>query len=245
MAKNIFVVSTGRTATDALSGYIDSHVESVTSRHEPSPSFARQAPALITRRHRRTERLYLGATRASKQLFSSKSVYIEFNHRLFSSLDLIRRTFKDAHIIHIVRDGRDTVRSWLNKGRYIQSDNFMTPNDVPGSGVAYEEWLSWSPIKKNAWAWSLVNGVIASQGPDHVVRFEDIFDSEQNALASVLHDIAPDVFDAERLFIPDAKPTHRTKEYVHPRFEDWPKSDQEDFWTVAGAQMNLYGYHQK
>lgn len=242
MTRYIFIVSTGRTATRALSDCVNARVDRAESYHEPRPSFARRAPALIARGHRRSERIHLGLPRRWRRVTRRKAVHVEFNHHLFSSLPLIRRTFPGACVIHIVRDGRTTVRSWLNKGRYTHADNFMTPTDVPGSGVALEDWLTWSPVKKNAWSWALVNGVIDAQAPDYRVHFEHIFDPGRNELARVFHEIAPDVFDPGTLYFPDAAPAHDTRNPDYAEFEQWSESRQRDFWELAGPQMRAFGY---
>lgn len=242
MPKYIFVVSTGRTATKALSEHLSEHVAQAVSFHEPSPSFARRAPALISRVHRRSERVYFGMPRRCRQAFHRKGAYVEFNHRLFSALPLIRRTFSNACIIHIVRDGRAVVRSWLNKGRYTRSDNFFTPADIPGSGVALEDWLTWSAVKKNAWNWALVNGVIDAQGPDYQIHFENIFDPQRNDLARVLNEIAPNVFDPEALHFADTAHSNAARQSHYPDFKQWPEARQREFWEAAGDQMRAFGY---
>lgn len=244
MSKYIFVVSTGRTATTALADFLDNKAGEAAAFHEPSPSFARRAPGLVTRRHRWNERVYFGMPRRRRRVSRGKRVYVEFNHHLFSALPLIRKTFPEATVIQIVRDGRTTVRSWLNKGRYTQTDDFITPADIPGSGVAIEDWLTWSPVKKNAWTWSLVNGVIDSQAPDYRVYYEDIFDPEKNALANVLNTAAPDAFDPGTLYFPDARSVNSPRKTAYPAFEQWTAQEQRDFWDVAGPRMRALGYAQ-
>lgn len=242
MTKHIFFVSTGRTATEALTYHLNATVDQVAAYHEPRPSFARRAPALITRPHRRSERIYFGIPREWRRLRARKAVYVECNYRLFPALPLIRKTFPSAYVIHIVRDGRTTARSWLNKGRYIQSDDGIKPTDIPSSGVSLEEWLTWSPVKKNAWNWALTNGVIDAQGPDYRVHFEDIFNPQCNHLAQILHEIAPNVFGSEALAFSKAAQTNHTRNATYPAFEQWTTAQQHDFWEMAEKQMAAFGY---
>lgn len=242
MAKYIFLVSTGRTATKAVSDFLAANAAGCTAYHEPRPTFARRAPELIAGPHSRADRIYLGLPRRMRRLKEGKPVYVECNHHLFSAIDLIRKTFRNTSVIHIIRDGRATVRSWLNKGRFTHCDNFMTPMQIPGSGVSLEEWLAWSPVKKVAWSWAVVNGFIATQAPDIVIRYESIFDAGENALGRALEQSSPEHFNAARVNFAKATRIHKTPRARYPPFEEWPDEWQADFWAVAEPQMRRFGY---
>jgi hypothetical protein len=234
-----FIVSTGRTGTGFLTRLFDQGVPGAFSLHEPKPAFRRRsrawmgrgATAAETRRFRRTRDRFLRE--------GDGSLYVENNYQLFAAIPMIRAVYPAAKVIHVVRDGRPVTTSYLNRWRYIKSDH-ITPGDVPGD-PAQACWEAWTPVQKLAWYWTTVNRCVARQGPDLVVRFEEMFDAERSGLWKLLEFLEVE-YERETVERMASEPVNRNAVEFFPEYEQWPPHWKEQFWTIAGDAMAEFGY---
>lgn len=56
--------------------------------------------------------------------------YIESNNRFFSLIPVLWKLFPESKIVHIVRDGRDYVRSIMNRDHYTYKDKIFYKKDL-------------------------------------------------------------------------------------------------------------------
>jgi len=124
-----FIISTGRTGTKFLSNFFNMLSNEIDARHEPSPS-------IIKLRHKfgtgkiSIEKAIKKFKRKKVGLYDSiqKPFYIESNPGLSSLIPVIKNIFPSYKIIHVIRDGRDWVRSTINRGIYSSIlDRSLTP----------------------------------------------------------------------------------------------------------------------
>ncbi|MHC4939970.1 MAG: sulfotransferase [Planctomycetota bacterium] len=234
-----FVTSTGRTGTAFLTRLFNEGVPGAFSLHEPRPAFRRRARSWMGRPATWLERRRFKATREGFCAGRPESLYVENNFQLFAAMPLIRETFPDAAVIHIIRDGRPVTTSYLNRYRYIRSDH-ITPADIPGDPAA-EQWEGWSPVQKLAWYWSTVNRHVVAQGPDLVVRFEDMFDEHRSGLWRML-DFLEVEYDREVVEGLAGTRVNVNRAEFFPSYDEWPRLWKEQFREVAGDAMSEFGY---
>jgi len=240
MKRAAFIVSTGRTGTLALTRIINERVEDAWSQHEPKPAFRRRSKRILREGHSKQDALYFLASRRSWQALHSESWYVESNHNVFPAIPMIRSVLPDAVIVHVIRDGRATVTSWLNRYSYIRTRN-LTPMDRPGD-PAVEHWERWNPLQKTAWYWVMTNEVIAAAKPDLTIHFEELFHESGDGLVRLLEPLEGVRYDREALREAVAVKHHPSSNVLFPPYRDWPEVWKRQFEEIAGEAMTRHGY---
>ncbi|PSR03736.1 MAG: hypothetical protein BRD50_05300 [Bacteroidetes bacterium SW_11_45_7] len=235
-----FIVSTGRTGTDFFTSLFNDHISNTWSLHEPKPAFRARSYQLVGRSHTIFEKYYFKIPRKRRHKDHPEKWYIETNYHLFAAMPLIRDAFADSFIIHIVRDGREVVTSWLNKYRYITNDH-ITPYDIPGD-PAQHYWNKWNPLQKLSWYWRTVNEIVETQQPDLWLHFEKIFQNHQDDLAELLKRMEGIDYDWEQVRAIASRKVNKTQQPFFPHYVEWPLHWQDQFLAIAGDTMERYGY---
>jgi hypothetical protein len=238
--KTAFFVSTGRTGTDFFTHLFNEVVENSWSLHEPKPAFRRRGYQLMARQPSEWEKFYFLQTRKWRHQQQDVEWYVETNYHLFAGIPLIRQTFAEALVFLIVRDGRDVVTSWLNRWRYI-TNSHLTPFYVPND-PAQSSWEQWNPLQKLAWYWKTVNRHALRCQPDMVIRFEELFTTRPEVIFEVLDKFEGIHFQAEAIRAAQGKKVNRNRVEFFPKYDEWPAHWKEQFWEIAGEEMQALGY---
>ena len=259
--KVIFIVSTGRTGTRFLARFFRSLSPKIDSRHEPDPDFLKlgvnYARGLVS-----SERAVNAI--AERRLWicdelrkNNKNIYIESNNRYFSLIPLLWEIFPDAKIIHIVRDGRDVVRSTMNRDFYTPRDGiyFRKKMRLQATEFPYDaycsRWETMSQFEKVSWHWvrkdSFIHQTVKDDKRAITVKFEDIFNKEsgyQRLWEMVdFMDIGIDkqIFQKQCVLSMDKK-LNVSKKEEFPRWQDWSFEQRKQFLDIAGEYMKVYQY---
>lgn len=240
MKRAAFIVSTGRTGTLTLTRIINRHVGDAWSLHEPKPAFRRRSRRLLREGYGKQDALYFLSTRRSRQALRAERWYVEANHNLFSAIPMIRSVLPEAVIVHVIRDGRDIVTSWLNRFSYIRTLS-VTPEDRPGD-PASGSWSEWNPLQKTAWYWVMVNDVIHAAGPALTLRFEDLFHESGQGLERLLGALDGVRFDRDELRAALTQKHHASTQAFFPSYSEWPDQWKRQFLEIAGDGMARHGY---
>ncbi|MHC3994867.1 sulfotransferase [Thiomicrolovo sp. ZZH C-3] len=238
--KTAFFVSTGRTGTDFFTDFFNNVVENSWSLHEPKPAFRKRGHQLMSRPHTAWEKYYFSLPRRWWHMKHSEEWYVETNYHLFAAIPLIRDAFPDALVFHIVRDGRDVVTSWLNRGRYITNDH-MTPFHIPGD-PAQALWENWNALQKLAWYWKTVNTRAIETQPDMIIKFEELFKTNKELIFDILAKFDGLVYDEAKVRASLEKKVNRNRIEFFPKYDEWPRHWKEQFWEIAGEKMEELGY---
>ncbi len=237
----VFILSTGRTGTDFFTRLFNEAVPEAWSLHEPKPAFRRRAYRLLSSTPSHFDVEYFRIPRLRRQRKRKKPLYVETNYHLFACIPLIRRAFPDALIVHIVRDGREVVTSWLNKWRYITNDH-ITPYHIPGHSDQ-EKWPYWDPLQKNAWYWRTVQEVVERDGVDLTLRFEELFKGDRKEVYRLLDRLSDRVsYEKERVEALLDEKVNPSPRRFFPAYDEWPEHWKEHFEQVAGEKMRALGY---
>jgi len=250
----IFIISTGRTGTKFLADLLNTF-ENIYSVHEPIPDFlglgikyAKKEISLekaiqIIEQNRR--HLFKDAIRKKSK------IYIESNNRLFSLIKPINNLFKKNKIIHIVRDGRDFVRSCMSRpyGNYY-SDNDpyerITAKNFKND-YYYESWDSFSEFEKICWLWqkkdSMINDDTRGNSNAITVGYEEIFNKENNykGIFKIIKILGIDEEEAVNKFLKmKNNRINKSKKYAIPHWTKWDKNMINSFNEIAGKHMKNY-----
>ena len=249
-----FIVSTGRTGTKFFAHFLN-QFSSTYAVHEPSPALLRlginYARNKVTKQYatQKIERYRRPMCKQVKRENVDK--YIESNNRFFSLLEPLNKVFKQSKIIHIVRDGRDYVRSGMSRNWYTEDDKSHSrlraiyfPDDP-----YYDQWDKMSRFEKICWRWQKKDGFILDSITNVsnviTVKFEDIFkDENYSGLYKITDYLKLDRSEVETMVEKMMnKRVNSTKDYEISKWPNWRSERKEKFDEIAGEHMkNYYDY---
>lgn len=238
--RTAFITSTGRTGTLFFTVLFNEHTRNAFSVHEAWPAFRRRSRQLLRRKPSVYEQYYFKLPRIYRIVRARKDWYVEPNFQLFAAIPLIRMTFPEALVIHVVRDGRDVVTSYLNRWRYIKSDP-LTPTDCRDAEAA-ACWDGWNPLQKTAWYWKAVNQHAIKMKPDHVMTYESLFDAETRGILQLLRLLDGLEYEPADVVNALGHKVHQNPAEFFPPYAQWPELWKEQFWSIAGSTMKELGY---
>jgi hypothetical protein len=263
-----FIVSTGRTGTRKLASFFSAACDRVDARHEPFPDMFDTGVSLVRSRLSREEaakRFQRGRAYVCGQVHSSGcDWYIESNNNLVPLLPILRRSFKNCKIVHVVRDGRDFVRSAFSKTvpsatrrgskALVLSEedprSRLQAPDFPDDPYA-EKWARMSRFERLCWLWVKLNALICDAIRDDpratTVTFEELFRPE--AAHKGLWRVIEFLGLQERMLIPQrrvpelmAVKENPTQKYLIPAWTEWSPEQTRQFREIAGEAMAAFGY---
>lgn len=192
---NIFIVSTGRTATNFFAHFFNENFENVMSVHEPNPDLF----SIGMQKFRNPNSIFgtkslikvarYGQYKELKN--TAKSIYIESNPNLAVLIPEIRELFPSPKFLFVTRDLPSYLLSAYSKSpdgsneMFFYSDNDkrrrLQPSDI--GDAKYEKlWKGMSREEKIAWYWTTCNSIIYDNLStiDHLrIKYEDIFLGEK------------------------------------------------------------------
>lgn len=249
------LLSTGRTGTKALAQYFDTSFAEVCALHEPAPSRHLRVASnrYLCGRLAREQMVKLFAdARRDRVAAISEPIYIESNPFLHGFVDVLDDVFEAPRVVHIVRDPRSYVRSYINYGAFrgikglaarLYPYWMLKPEQV--DPAAPRRWTAMSQVERLAWRWATINASLdrgaSIFGERYVrVRFEDLFAEDGSGLRWL----------AERIGLrPSAQFERLREERVNastgrqmPKWEQWDAADRRALMELCGPQMDRYGY---
>lgn len=244
-----FIISTGRTGTKFLATFLN-RVKHIEARHEPMPDFLRLGMEFATGRassiHAR-KRIVRDRRIVLKKLHKlNAKIYIESNNRLFSLIPVLRTIFKDCKIIHVVRDGRDVVRSGMSRSWYAPDDLFprIKASDFPEDPY-FGEWGMMSRFEKICWWWQKKDNFIYKSVQNRencmTVKYEDIFD-RKNGYPGLIKIMQFLEINSDVISNMDLRKVNETKTYRIPHWSDWEPNLRKQFARIAGEHMDRCEY---
>ncbi len=256
MVEPIFIISTGRTGTKFLAKFLDQFNE-INSVHEPNPDFLKLGIEFASQKTsiRKAENTILRYRTPMYRKIKRRNVkyYIESNNRLFSLIKPLVKAFDQPKILHIVRDGRDYVRSGMSRpyGGYF-SDGDTLPRlkaTLFPEDEYYEEWDEMSKFEKTCWLWvkkdNFIFEDIKSYSNSITIKFEEVFKDENHTGIKKTSDFIG--FDERKLLSifkdMHEKRVNKTKEYSIPHWKKWSEKKKRIFDEIAGEHMEKYGYY--
>ncbi len=236
-----FIVSTGRTGTvwmsQLLSKAVDDHVY-----HEPVPleTFAHRDAFLSSEiaeeyvRGFRIKDIYLRARSVKGH------VYGEVNGILRRHVSALKGELPQAKFVHVIRDGRDFVRSVVSRGTYSGKHEVYGDFVPPPVYMSISEWANISEFEKSCWIWRWENEHLRKL-VGRTVRFEDILANYQSFKQGILDPLGLTLDESvwERSI---GEPKNQTESYQMEDWSGWSRENKQAFINICGEEMALHGY---
>ncbi len=252
----VIILSTGRTGTMGLARLFDTGFDNVKGLHEPRPSRNLRIAsnkAVCGRLSR--EALHRKLARSRRKLLGSidERIYVESNWFIYGFLDVLRDVYGPVKVLHVVRDPRTLIRSYINFGTF-RGLKRLASNYLPHwilkthqlDPRAQPRWSDMSEAERLAWIWTIINSRIdraqAMFGEDYLrLRYEDLFSKDTAALKQVVSWMDLPWRDDLASLMHQEK-TNASRADTIPRFEDWPVEEQQRVHHHCGELMKKYGY---
>ena len=237
-----FILAIGRSGTMFLSQLLNKSPNALVV-HEPVRSDFRaykQAFYSEIRAHK-----YIRKFR-KKEIFlrnrkNTIEIYGEVNSVLRRHCNAIKKSFPKAKILHLIRDGRDVVRSMLSRKTMTNEDQ-NTKNIMPENGdLWYNEWSSMNRFERLCWYWDVENRYL-SENIENTIIFEELISNYEYFKTNLL--IPLDLEISEEIWQREVKtPKNITPKYnLHPHWTKWDQKNKENFFRLCGDTMNKLGY---
>lgn len=245
-----FIISTGRTGTKFLAKFFN-QIDNVLATHEPNPDFLNLAINYARNKiDKRTVTNKLELYRrplARKVNREGKDIYVESNNRLFSLIEPLSTVYNNFKIIHIIRDGRDYVRSGMSRDWYTQNDcEPRLKANMFKDDPYFDLWDKMSRFEKICWRWQKKDNFIYEdlKNIDNYIRvkFEDIFNNEEHSGLFRIADYIGVSREETKKIIEKmiSKKINKNNSYELSKWPQWSKDKKENFKEIAGNHMNNY-----
>ena len=167
-------------------------------------------------------------------------VYGETNSILRCHAAAIGKSFPEATLLHLVRDGRDVIRSHMSR-RTMTGLNPFSMNIHPiETDPWYPHWHEMDRFARICWYWQEENRRLRTS-IRKTVQFEKVLASYEYFHEEVL---APcGIFiDKETWEGTIASPRNVTEKFQIPKWAEWTPDQQKSFRDICGSEMSACGY---
>ncbi len=236
-----FILAIGRSGTNFFSQLLNKSKNAYIV-HEPvrsdfraySEAFFSEKKAYKYFKTFRRKEIYLRAK------LKNKEIYGEVNSVIRRHCKAIRKSFPNASLFHLVRDGRDVIRS-MTARKTMTSEDPNTKSIRPTKDSPwYDKWVSMSRFEKLCWYWDVENRYL-HENIDTIIYFEKLISDyeyfNKNLLVPLNLEISKDIWEKEV-----KSPKNITKQHTIPHWNDWDPKKLESFNKICGETMKNLGY---
>jgi hypothetical protein len=185
------------------------------------------------------------------QGFRKKEIYARMNHipsgtygetngNLRCHARAIMATFPDVRLIHLVRDGRDVVRSHMSRRTMTLKNPFSMSMHPMDTDPWKAHWSEMDRFARICWYWQEENRRLRTS-IGKTVQFEKMLFSYEFFANEILE---PCGIHIEKADWEAAKSTPRniTSKFSMPKWDQWTADQQKTFGEICGEEMTNCGY---
>jgi hypothetical protein len=170
----------------------------------------------------------------------SSGIYGETNGNLRCHANAIKNAFPNAPLLHLVRDGRDVVRSHMSR----RTMTVKNPFSVSMHPMESDPWrIRWSEMDRFAricWYWQEENRRLRNS-IGRIVQFEKILSSYEYFQREVLEPCG--IYIEKKVWETTVNtPRNTTGEFSMPKWDQWTSEQQKKFREICGEEMEKCGY---
>ncbi len=170
----------------------------------------------------------------------NKTDYGEINPFLRRHCKALQLEIPNAKYFHLVRDGREVVRSIMSREILDVTDPLGHLTFPPKSDPYRSEWNGMSRFEKICWMWQADNRYIR-EATGHTMQFEKLrtdYDYFNEKLLGFLDlEIAEPTWSEYM-----SKKRNSTPRYTFPHWNKWDEKQRSDFERICGEEMTANGY---
>ena len=166
--------------------------------------------------------------------------YGEVNGGLRRNIKELKDLLPDMKIIHIVRDGKKTISSMLNRNTLLKGDVYY--NLQPSSCIVDEqEWSKFNRFEKITYLWAAENKYMR-ENSDLTTRFEDLISDYSYFKKNILDvlDLELDHQTWEKFIRRKVNPNKKIKNTT--TFDEWSYDQKRFFNLYCSDEMKRNGY---
>ncbi len=167
-------------------------------------------------------------------------VYGEINPFLRRHVRALREVFPEAKFFHLVRDGREVVRSIMSRGTFSEQEPIAEMIRPTEDSPYFSRWEKMSRFAKVCWLWQEDNRLLRIT-INQTVQLEKIISDycyfKENLLDYLKLDISEKVW---RRYVRNRR--NPSPEYKFPEYSQWSSEQKEIFWEICGSEMKANGY---
>ena len=262
--KAVLIVSSGRTGTHFLGHFFQENFDKTFSIHEPKPDCFDINQHLLRKDitpHRAGEMFKM----YRRDLFISLKQegyvnYVESNPNILALIPVLKNMFQKCRVVHIVRDGKEVVRSLYSRdvyGKWSGTVPFFSDRDPRERLNAqffpddpyHAKWETMSRFERICWIWAKKNALLGRfvKNDPHArtYKFSSLFVNKNPDVWEDLINftgLKEDLINQDYLDYVAHMKSNAVKQYLLPEYEDWPDHYKDAFEEIAGPQMERYGY---
>lgn len=240
--KNIFfILAIGRSGTTFLSNLLNKNPD-IHVVHEPL--FLETNPY---------QKAYWNDMEAENyiQNFRKKEIYLriikknvksygEVNSFLRRHAKSLKKSFQNAHFFHLIRDGRDVVRSMVSHGAMKKNAPDTKGIQPKKEDPFRKNWNKFSHFQKVCWYWQIENKYLR-ESIDNTIHFEKIISDYEYLNTILLNKINVDLSEETWVKYKNKRKNFTVK-YNIPKWEKWNKKMKNEFKEICGEEMEKNGY---
>ncbi|MCF8078551.1 MAG: sulfotransferase [Desulfobacterales bacterium] len=239
-----FLTSTGRTGTtlfakmlNSLHGFYVEHEPVVREQYSHRLALENPKFSFAYIKEFRLKEIYI-------RLKNRKGIlrYGETNGAIRRNLKDIKYFLPECRLVQIVRDGRDTISSVLNRHTFTEKDKFYFTMIPHKSIIDNDKWASFNRFQKIASMWCIDNSYMR-KNCDFTVRFEDLITDYEYAKFKLFEPLDIEINYAIWKNFVDQKMNPRGKNRSRFSYTSWTKEEKQFFWNECGNEMQIYGYN--
>lgn len=258
-----FVLSSGRSGSRSIAGAFEG-AEGVMACHEPKPYLMKEGRARYLDRKTGSnlqppwEASIIKNSRGFVKDILKDRCYIESSPFLSVFALPLAKVFPEAHLIHLIRDGRDVVRSGMSLAWYVDDPkNEWNPSWWPAPEGCDDR------FSKCCWLWAETNRLLAAalkmipRTQAHTVRLEELVKVGMKNLSQAIgfpiverlphmnaHPLLTSIHvEGEPPEFRDLKPRESEKGYACPHWSEWDKDRILKAKRWMGDELERWGYH--
>jgi hypothetical protein len=176
----------------------------------------------------------------SRMLHLPPGRYGEVNGIIRCHAEAIKVVFPSVTLIHLVRDGRDVVRSTMPRRMMTIRNPLSLMIHPEKSDPWYSQWAGMNRFARICWYWQEENRRLrASIGK--TVQFEKILSSYEYFSREVLEPCHIHI-DEDLWKAAIAAPRNITNKFSMPKWDQWTPEQQKTFRKICGEEMTKCGY---
>lgn len=242
--KLCFILGTGRCGTKSIAANLDKHNDIYAS-HEEIKQFMRLSTELAhkvkSEKSVKEEVYQIFKHKTLKNPVGYKSI-IHSDQRLWNMIPILKEIFPDSKFIHLIRDGRNTVRSMYARNWFADNEFELNQyqwaefrlNGSKAGEVEKNKWESWGSFERCCWYWAFINKSIyqtLKKESSYLIKLENL-NQDLSGLLDYL-DITMEDFKFEK-YNPVKEKDKKTYQF------EWSEQEEELFQEIAGKIQDKF-----